>query len=145
MSDYTYLRGGAFLVYTGSNAWDNRIAYSKTCALEVKTSTVEVSSPSTGVFKTYLPVKTEWTVSVSGLIADSRNDTSLFDMMTARTEVSLLIYQIERNSAGSVTDPEQPYYMGNALLTSLELTAENQKVATYQAKFTGCGELKKMT
>ncbi|MCD8207693.1 MAG: phage tail protein [Bacteroidales bacterium] len=127
----SYIRGQYFIAYAGGTAESNRVAFSRSCSVEVKMGTIEVSSPDTGTWKSYIAGKGEWAVSVSGLVADSRNDLVLFRLLKERTLMKLYYRDVDSGA----------YFYGDAILTQLTQNAEVRQVTTYSAKFQGSGEL----
>lgn len=60
------IKGQDVIIALGGTA----IAAAKSCDIETDVELIEVSSPTTGVNKTYITGKKDWAVSVSGLITD---------------------------------------------------------------------------
>ncbi|MCD8265818.1 MAG: phage tail protein [Prevotellaceae bacterium] len=140
MSDWTYKKGQEFLVFVGEGSANQRIAYSKECSIEIKTSFVEYSSPATGSWKCQLPQKSEWAISVSGLVADTRNDQTLFGYLGQ----AVTIYYVDRetgNNEDGVGNGSAGIWYGTAYLESLQFNGTLHQTATYSAKFQGSGEL----
>lgn len=50
---------------------NSKIALSKSCSIDVKCDDIEVSSPSTGTWKTFITKRKEWSVSVNYLVGGS--------------------------------------------------------------------------
>lgn len=124
-----YRKGQNFIVFVGTSA--DRVAYSRSCSIEIKVETIEVSDPSTGTWKNYIAGKGDWAVSVSGLVATTRNDVDLWAILKDRQPVDLYYQDM---------DGEQ-YWHGKAILTQLSQNAEIHQTTTYSAKFQGTGEL----
>ena len=94
----------------------------------------------------------DWSIDSSNFYSyngEGMNYEDLFDIMVAKTQVDLKFTR--RTSPETTTVPTSgwtadttvPWYAGKAIITSLELTAENGDYSRYNVTFTGVGELKK--
>ena len=74
----------------------------------------------------------------------------LFEMMTSGNRVNLVFAQkdeadgTELPQTGSWTPKDDTGWQGEAIITSLEITAQNGENATLSATFTGYGELQSL-
>lgn len=80
---------------------------------------------------------------------EGNNFSDLFDIMIAKTPVQAVFCLKSQANLTDVPDggwsPSVPKYVGNVVITSLEVNAPNGEYATFTAQFTGVGALTKQT
>lgn len=103
------------------------IGASKSCTLNVSVDTQEVASSTSGTWNEYVLKRSGWTMSVSGLLVSG--DTDLFDMLAARTALSV-------SFTGTGIE-----YTGSAYLTDVSYTATIKDLTEYSISLQGTGEL----
>ena len=81
-----------------------------------------------------MPGTISWTMSTSALFTDANNYDALFKKMTARQPVEFKFGYVTLNTAKS-------YYSGTGYITSLELSAGNNEVASFSIEISGNGKL----
>lgn len=115
--------GNNLIVYRGG------VAIAGTRSNEVGTSadTIETASPTSGVWRTYLAGRKEWTVNVGYLVG---RESGVADLLTVGTEYTLLFKG--GNDAG-VT--------GSAILTDCRISATIGTLVTGSFSFKGNGAL----
>lgn len=93
-----------------------------------------------------------WTASSDNLYStdgEGNNFEDLFDIMIAKTPVQAVFCLKSQTNLTDVPDggwsPSVPKYVGNVVITSLEVNAPNGEYATFTAQFTGVGALTKQT
>lgn len=93
-----------------------------------------------------------WTASSDNLYStdgEGNNFEDLFDIMIAKTPVqAVFCLKSQMNLTDVPTGgwtPSVPKYVGNVVITSLEVNAPNGEYATFTAQFTGVGALEKKT
>lgn len=93
-----------------------------------------------------------WTASSDNLYStdgEGNNFADLFDIMIAKTPVQAVFCLKSQMNLTDVPDggwsPSVPKYVGNVVITSLEVNAPNGEYATFTAQFTGVGALEKKT
>ena len=93
-----------------------------------------------------------WTASSDNLYStdgEGNNFDDLFDVMIAKTPVqAVFCLKSEMNQTNVPTGgwtTSVPKYVGNVVITSLEVNAPNGEYATFTAQFTGVGALSKQT
>lgn len=134
----TYYLGNEFFVYDGNDA----IGYATECALNINAETIDCSNKQSGIWASALPGQLSWTMSTSALYTTDAGYAELFDKFTQRQAVPVKFgTRISDSSTG--LDTAATYFSGNAYITSLELSAGNNEVATYSVEFTGEGALTK--
>lgn len=93
-----------------------------------------------------MPGTISWTMSTSALFTDANNYDALFKKMTARQPVEFKFGYV--NSLGTSTteadltlNTKKSYYSGTGYITSLELSAGNNEVASFSIEISGNGKL----
>ena len=107
------------------------VASSVTCEVEMQTDTIEVASPTSGVFRDYIASLCGWSISTSGLIKSTSQQHDLFELWRNRTKLRVNYYDTEMRMVRS----------GYALITNLRESAPNRSIPTYIISLQGCGEL----
>lgn len=108
------------------------VASSVTCEVEMQTDTIEVASPTSGVFRDYIASLCGWSISTSGLIKTTQQQHDLFELWRNRTKLRVNYYDTEMRMVRS----------GYAIITNLRESAPNRSIPTYSISLQGCGELK---
>ena len=108
------------------------VASSVTCEVDMQTDTIEVASPTSGVFRDYIPSLCGWSISTSGLIKSTQQQYDLFELWRNRTKLRVNYYDTEMRMVRS----------GYAIITNLRESAPNRSIPTYSISLQGCGELK---
>ena len=121
-------RGLDVLVYIGVNA----VGGQKGCTLTMEAETIDVSNKNDFGWASTIGGAKSWSVSCDGqFIADDQGQKALMDAFVAGTEV-----QVEmKNTAESI------YFSGKAAITSLEVDAQFDDVATMTIELQGVGAL----
>ena len=107
------------------------VASSVTCEVDMQTDTIEVASPTSGVFRDYIPSLCGWSISTSGLIKTTQQQYDLFELWRNRTKLRVNYYDTEMHMVRS----------GYAIITNLRESAPNRSIPTYSISLQGCGEL----
>lgn len=135
-NDTDLVRGQDLLVFIGSDP----VAYATTCSLEMTMDTIDTSNKMSGAFKTYLVGQMGWSLSSDSMLTFSttagESISDLFTAMTARTPVTVKFSKAETGFTSGL-----PSYSGSALITSLNVQADNGNVATMSVTLTGTGAL----
>ena len=118
------MNGNNILIYLGSTL----IGGMKSNNIETSCDSVEVSSPATGEWKTYIEGRKSWSVSVSYLILAA---SGLSDLLTVGTSYTLKI-----QGRG-----ETSYLSGTAILTNCKITATRGNLVQGSFTFNGTGAL----
>ena len=108
------------------------VASSVTCDVDMQTDTIEVASPTSGVFRDYIPSLCDWSISTSGLIKSASQQYDLFELWRNRAKLRVNYYDTEMRMVRS----------GYAIITNLRESAPNRSIPTYSISLQGCGELK---
>ena len=122
-------KGLDILVYVG----DQAVGGQKGCTLTMEAETIDVSNKNDFGWASTIGGAKSWSVSCDGqFIADDAGQKALMDAFVAGTEV-----QVEmKNTAESI------YFAGKAAITSLEVDAQFDDVATMSMELQGIGALK---
>ena len=107
------------------------VASSVTCEVDMQTDTIEVASPTSGVFRDYIPSLCDWSISTSGLIKSTQQQYDLFELWRNRAKLRVNYYDTEMRMVRS----------GYAIITNLRESAPNRSIPTYSISLQGCGEL----
>ena len=107
------------------------VASSVTCEVDMQTDTIEVASPTSGVFRDYIASLCGWRISTSGLIKTTQQQHDLFELWRNRTKLRVNYYDTEMRMVRS----------GYAIITNLRESAPNRSIPTYSISLQGCGEL----
>ena len=110
------------------------VASSVTCEVDMQTDTIEVASPTSGVFRDYIPSLCDWSISTSGLIKSASQQYDLFELWRNRAKLRVNYYDTEMRMVRS----------GYAIITNLRESAPNRSIPTYSISLQGCGELENM-
>lgn len=147
----TYYLGNEFFVYTAdsSNGTAAPFAYSTECTLSISANQIDTSNKQSGVWASALPGQLSWNISTGALYTTANNYSAIFDKMTTRTPVFVTFGQVSDidhvdTSTGIALDSSVKHYKGKAYITSLELNAGNNEVASFTCEFTGEGKLEEL-
>ena len=121
-------KGLDILVYVGTNA----VGGQKGCTLTMEADSIDVSNKSDFGWASTIGGAKSWSVSCDGqFIADDQGQKALMNAFVTGTEV-----QVEmKNTAESI------YFAGKAAITSLEVDAQFDDVATMSIELQGIGAL----
>ena len=125
----TVTKGLDILVYVGTKA----VGGQKGCTLTMEAETIDVSNKNDFGWASTIGGAKSWSVSCDGqFIADDEGQKALMSAFVAGAEV-----QVEmKNTAQSI------YFAGKAAITSLEVDAQFDDVATMTIELQGIGALK---
>ena len=121
-------RGLDILVHIGTNA----VGGQKGCTLTMEADTIDVSNKNDFGWGSFIGGAKQWSVSCDGqFVVDDEGQKAIMDAFIAGTEVDIEM----KNQAETV------YYKGKACITSVEVDAQFDDVATLAVEFTGQGAL----
>jgi len=125
------INGTDLLVYVD----DVAVACSTTCTLNINQETVDSTCKDVGVWANSIPGRKSWDVSVDGLyqLDVDISFTGLSNLILGDdiNDVTLKFGQIDKNF----------YWSGEAILTSISLSGDDQSLSSFSASFTGVGAL----
>ncbi|MCE5346799.1 MAG: hypothetical protein LLG13_11015 [Bacteroidales bacterium] len=112
-------------------------------SLSAKQDTIEFDYLTTSRAKRVLGDKYSWSASFSGMVMTTSSHVGvgyedLMDKIIAPSTTDVSIYFLPNVSTNS-------YYVGNGLLTSVEMSGANGSIVTYSGEVTGDGDLVKVT
>ena len=129
-------------------------AYAQNHVLTVQANTSEVSTKDHGIFNSAEIQNYTWTITSENLATDEYD--ALFGVLIAGQPVTIKFgLKAEDNPEETVADGDLEYWTlddsdkdwfeGSAIVTSLELNAQNGEKANYSIEFQGVGKLEKKT
>ena len=128
-------KGLDILVYVPDAAGSSKVAIGgqKGCTLSMEADSIDVSNKNDFGWASTIGGAKSWTVSCDGqFITDDAGQKKLMDAFVAGTEV-----EVEMKNADSSV-----YFAGKAAITSIEVDAQFDDVATLSLELTGVGALK---
>ena len=121
-------RGLDILVHVGTNA----VGGQKGCTLTMEADTIDTSNKNDAGWASFIGGAKQWSVSCDGqFVVSDQGQKAIMDAFIAGTEVEIEM----KNQAESV------YYKGKACITSVEVDAQFDDVATLSVEFQGLGAL----
>ena len=126
-------KGLDILIYVGESSNKKAIGGQKGCTLSMEADSIDVSNKNDFGWASTIGGAKSWSVSCDGqFITDDQGQKALMDAFIAGTEV-----QVEmKNTAESI------YFAGKASITSIEVDAQFDDIATLSIELTGVGALK---
>lgn len=125
-------RGLDILIYATVNSQLTAIGGQKGCTLSMEADTIDVSNKNDFGWTSVIGGAKSWTVSCDGqFIADDAGQKALMNAFVNGTELTVEM----KNSAESV------YFSGKASITSIEVDAQFDDVATFSIELQGLGQL----
>ena len=126
-------KGLDILIYVGADSNKKAIGGQKGCTLSMEADSIDVSNKNDFGWASTIGGAKSWSVACDGqFIADDQGQQALFDAFVAGTDV-----QVEMKNTG-----ETVYFAGKASITSIEVDAQFDDVATLSIELTGVGALK---
>ena len=128
-------KGLDILVYVPDAGGSSKVAIGgqKGCTLSMEADSIDVSNKNDFGWASTIGGAKSWTVSCDGqFITDDAGQKKLMDCFVAGTEVD-----VEMKNTG-----ETVYFAGKASITSIEVDAQFDDVATLSIELTGVGALK---
>ena len=121
-------RGLDILVHVGTNA----VGGQKGCTLTMEADTIDTSNKNDAGWASFIGGAKQWSVSCDGqFVVSDEGQKAIMDAFIAGTEVDIEM----KNQAETV------YYKGKACITSVEVDAQFDDVATLSVEFQGLGAL----
>ena len=120
-------------IYVG----DVLVAYSKSCSLAFKASTMDITSKDSDNWADFLTTVKDWSITCDGLVAlnSAANAANLIDLLIAGTAVTV---KFSSHTIGNI------YWYGSAFVVSLDQNAGMDEPVSFTANFTGDGALTKV-
>lgn len=128
------------------------VAYATSCSLQIDAETLDVSSKFSCRWNATLPGNASYTVSAEALLAyqdkaaanSAYTIDDLFEAMVEGKNVGWFMGQDSGEcGAPAGLDTTQPYYYGEAAITSLSIEAGNNEICSSSISLTGSGPIQK--
>lgn len=121
------------------------LAMATSCKLDISSNTLSVSSKDSGKWESKQGGKLSWSATSDNLLVMSEYK-SLVDAMIAREAVQLEFDVVSKTNDDGVPTEGWTFdanngYKGNAIITSISLTASDSENAQYSVSFEGSGPL----
>ena len=121
-------RGLDILVHVGAKT----VGGQKGCTLTMEADTIDTSNKNDAGWASFIGGAKQWSVSCDGqFVVDDEGQKAIMDAFIAGTEVDIEM----KNQAETI------YYKGKACVTSVEVDAQFDDVATLAVEFQGLGAL----
>jgi len=114
--------------YTPSGGSFTAFAYARTASISMQTEMNEVSSPSTGTSKAYIPGRSSWSMSCGCLL--SSDESTIMGIYNRKESISV-----------AWGDPQGNKFTGTAYIKSLKATGNIHEMATFDIELQGTGAL----
>ena len=122
-------RGLDILVYVG----DKAVGGQKNCSLSMEADTIDISNKNDFGWASFIGGAKSWSISCDGqFIADDEGQQALTEAFVGAENVTVEM----KNADNSV------YFSGTAQITSMEIEASYDEIATMSLELQGVGELK---
>jgi len=149
-----FVLGNELFLFDASS--NKPFAYATECSLQISSEQIPTSNKMSGNWTSALPGQNSWSVSCSALYTAAEGAVgykNLYDYMANRETIKVNFGVVDDyNSITDYTDPDEytldasaGYYQGYAYISSLQLTAGNNEVASYSVELTGNGKLERKT
>lgn len=138
------ITGDKLMLFATDGAEVLPIAFGTSCNIDMSADTIDTSNKMSGNWKEYLTGQLGWTVSCDSLLSMTTGHLSfkaLKKLMANRTPIPVVIAKaIADATEGDFTAGEE-YVKGEAIITSLNMTASNNEICTSSVTLQGTGEL----
>ncbi len=138
------ITGDKLMMFAANGADVLPVAFGTSCNIDMSADTVDTSNKMSGNWKEYLTGQLGWTVSCDSLLSMTVGHLSfntLKKLMADRTPIEVVIAKAVADvAAGDFTKGDE-YVKGNAIITSLSMTASNGEICTSSVTLQGTGEL----
>ena len=137
------INGSAIMAFINGKS----IALATNHTLSISSDQIDVSCKDMGSFSASMPGKVSWEITTENLYAIEDFNT-LFEAMINKTPVEIkygepVDYSVNglANSDFYWSEPTENYYVGKAVITSLQQNAPNGEIATASCTFSGYGKI----
>ena len=148
------VNGDDLLLYLmGEGDTENKvIAYATSCSIQVDAETIDVSSKFSPVWANNLNGRASYTISADALycsIKEGQKGISFNELLQYMLKRKAVKWVVGRQIVGDdfvpdaqhALDTAQPYYTGDAIVTSVSLEAGNNEIASCSITLTGAGAI----
>lgn len=126
------------------------LAYAQSSSLEINADTLDITSKLSCRWNAVLPGNASYTINSDNLycLKSSADNNSaytvdhLFEAMVDGDNLGWVMAQDSSSECGTVGGPDttKPYYWGEAAITSLSITAQNNEICSSSITLTGSGK-----
>jgi len=137
------IKGDKLFLFVDIAGVKTPIALGTSCGLDLSGDTIEASSKMSGDWKEFLAGQLGYTISCDSLISQKTGHVSfqtLKKLMAARTPISF-VFGLASNDGEFTSDAEGIYETGTAIITSLNIKADNGALCTSSISLQGTGAL----
>lgn len=139
---------GQLFIFVG----DDPIAFGTSASMSITAEEIDISNKMmAGNWKASLPGQKGFSITSESLLTRKEGQCSYDTLMDKLSNDETITFFLGQSKVTNQTatggefalDKTQPYYTGNVMIASLDLTSENNGIATCSASFTGVGALVK--
>ena len=135
------------VMYKVSGIW-KAIAFATSCEIDISADVVKVGSPDKGKWKNYKKRKKTWKISAAHLMANTKENPDLFDLLESDDPIQVCLSTVEAHpDIISHTEYRQDgrYQLtGSALVVRLTVSARKGDMVTMSAELQGTGPLQQI-
>lgn len=140
-----YIKGDELMVFNDSKS----LAHAKSHTLSLTTNEIDISSKDYGYWEASEAGTLAWEITSENLYTEDYD--ALFTAWVGKTSLPIVFgfaASYDGNGLGSSTewapDTAKKRYSGNAIITNLQVNANNGEIATYSVTFKGVGALSQL-
>lgn len=138
--------GGSMMILISSGATKLPCAFSTSAKLSISTTTVDTTSKDDGDWVSKKAVRFAWNASTDGLtnfaLTGSTNSVEdLFAYQKAKLPVNVVFASVTGTKPFHTLDTNKKYFSGTGIISSLEISADDNGMSTYSISIEGTGEL----
>ena len=138
-------KGDKLFLFVEVNGVQTPIALATSCGLDLSADTIEATSKMSGDWKEYLAGQLGYTISCDSLVSFKAGHASfqtLKKLMVAKTPITFVIGLSKSDTASDFSsDTAGIYETGSAIITSLNMKADNGTLCSSSISLQGTGEL----
>ena len=119
------------------------IAFGTSCNVDISADTIDTSNKMSGAWKEFLTGQLGYTISSESLMSTTAGHASfktLKKLMAERKPIKIAIGKTEKDASGDFPLTEE-WVKGEAIITALNMTAQNGAICTSSCTLQGTGEL----
>lgn len=145
------IQGGDLMLYLGGKSIAEATSHSLSITFENAETTTKDQG---GYWKAYDYKSASWTITSENLMSDSTDGKTfndLFDASISKTPLTVVFggktsaqASLTEVPTGGWTAPSEDIYTGTAIVTSLEISAQNGDNATFTISLQGTGEFSRV-
>ena len=138
--------GGNMMLFVGSGATKNPLAFSQSAKLSISMKSRDISSKDSGLWGEKASGKFEWNCSTDGLLSFSVSGSTssidiVYNLFLAGQPVNVVFAQKTGTSPFHTVDATKKNFSGLAMISSIDMTAGDNDNATYSISLEGASAL----